>query len=188
MHKINHYLFPIVDELLSLWQGTKLDSTVEYSEGRIIRAALILVSCDIPAARKVCGHISALVSCHRCNKKANYINNKHNFGGMRNMNEWFVLKDSAIYRQNAIEWRRCSSNAARKRFTSNKLVRWSEFLRLLYFNPIRHLVIDPMHCLFLGIRKWLVKRIWIDESVLTNNALNEIQVMIEKFQVPSDIG
>jgi hypothetical protein len=45
-----------------------------------------------------------------------------------------------------------------------------------------------MHCLFLGIGKWLVKRIWIDEGILTNNALNEIQVIMEKFQVPSDIG
>ena len=69
LHKINHYLSSIVDELKLLWQGIMLDSTAEYSEGKKIRTALILVSCDIPAARKVCGHISALVSYHRCNKK-----------------------------------------------------------------------------------------------------------------------
>jgi len=40
----------------------------EYREGRQIRVALILVSCDIPAARKICGHISALAACHRCEK------------------------------------------------------------------------------------------------------------------------
>ena len=45
-----------------------------------------------------------------------------------------------------------------------------------------------MHCLFLGIGKWLVRQIWIEECVLTNNALDEIQLMIEKFQIPSDIG
>ena len=44
-----------------------------------------------------------------------------------------------------------------------------------------------MHCLFLGIGKWLVKRIWIDEGVLTNNTLNEIQEMMERFQVLSDV-
>jgi len=32
LHKINHYLSPIVDELISLWQGTKLDSTAERKE------------------------------------------------------------------------------------------------------------------------------------------------------------
>src|SRR6266496_122623 len=39
------------------------------------------------------------------------------------------------------------------------LVRWSEMLRLPYFNPIRHLIVDPMHCLFLGIAKWIVKKV-----------------------------
>ena len=45
-----------------------------------------------------------------------------------------------------------------------------------------------MHCLFLGIGKWLVKRIWIEEGILTNSILDEIQLIMEKFQVPSDIG
>ena len=58
LHKINHYLSPVVDELESLWRGVALNSTAEFSEGRTIRAALILISCDIPAARKLCGHIS----------------------------------------------------------------------------------------------------------------------------------
>jgi hypothetical protein len=188
LHQINHYLSPIVDELLQLWQGVTLDSTAENKNGKIIRAALILISCDIPAARKVCGHISALISCHRCKKKANYVNNQYNYGGMNDMNEWFIPRDLTTHRRNSIEWRSCSSNAARKRFVSENHVRWSELLRLPYFNPIRHLVIDPMHCLFLGIGKWLVKRIWIEEGILTNNALDEIQSMMEEFQVPSDVG
>jgi hypothetical protein len=188
LHKINHYLSPIVDELMQLWQGVMMDSTAENRDGKLIRAALILISCDIPAARKVCGHISALVSCHRCKKNANYDNNQYNYGGMNDMNEWFISRDLAIHRRNSIEWRSCNSNAARKRFVSENHVRWSELLRLPYFDPIRHLVVDPMHCLFLGIGKWLVKRIWIEEGILTNKALDEIQLMMEKFQVPSDIG
>ena len=75
LHKINHYLAPIVNDLDSLWRGITLNSTAECSEGRLIQTALILVSCDIPAARKICGHISALVQCHRCEKRANYVNN-----------------------------------------------------------------------------------------------------------------
>jgi hypothetical protein len=64
LHKINHYLSLIVNELQSLWNGVTLH-TNECPNGKRVRAALILVSCDIPAARKICGHISALVSCHR---------------------------------------------------------------------------------------------------------------------------
>lgn len=188
LHQINHYISPVVDDLNFLWNGITLNLTAECLEGKTIRAALILVSCDIPAARKLCGHISALVSCHRCNKKANYINNQHNFGDMKNMDEWFIRKDSALHRQKAIEWRRCKSNAARKRFVSENGIRWSELLRLQYFDPIRHVVIDPMHCLFLGIAKWIVKRIWIDEGILTQNMLNEMQHMMQRFQIPTDIG
>ncbi|RHZ81307.1 hypothetical protein Glove_122g28 [Diversispora epigaea] len=85
LHKINHYLAPIVDELESLWNGIILNKTNNCPNGKKIRAALILVSCDVPAARKICGHISALVSCHRCEKKANYENRQHNFAGMDDM-------------------------------------------------------------------------------------------------------
>src|ERR1051325_9500163 len=67
-------------------------------------------------------------------------------------------------------------------------VRWSEFLRLPYFDPIRFLIIDPMHCLFLGIARWIVKRIWVDEGVLTTSVLKIIQKTMDRFQVPSDIG
>jgi hypothetical protein len=156
LHKINHYLSPVVDELESLWRGVALNSTAEFSEGRTIRAALILISCDIPAARKLCGHISALVSCHRCEKSANYINRHFNFGGMQNMDEWFVQKDLAVHQEKALEWRHCSSDAERKRFVKDNKVRWSELLRLNYFNPIRHVIVDPMHCIFWALLSGLL--------------------------------
>ncbi|CAB4444917.1 unnamed protein product [Rhizophagus irregularis] len=95
LHQINHYLAPIVNELVLLWDGVTFNNTFEYQEPRKIRAALILISCNIPAARKICGHISALLSCYRCEKKANYENHKHNFAGMDNMSEWFINRDSA---------------------------------------------------------------------------------------------
>jgi hypothetical protein len=113
LHKINHYLAPIVNELESLWNGVTLN-TNECLEGKRIRAALILVSCDIPATRKICGHVSALVSCHRCQKKANYENRQHNFAGMDDMDEWFVTQVLTQHHQDALGWRCCNSKASRK--------------------------------------------------------------------------
>jgi len=188
LHKINHYLSPVVDELESLWSGVTLTSTAEFSEGRTIRAALILISCDLPATRKLCGHISALVSCHRCKKSANYVNRHFNFGGMQDMDEWFIQKDLTEHQQKALEWRRCNSDAERKRFVKDNKVRWSELLRLNYFNPIRHAIIDPMHCIFLGIAKWIVKRIWIDEGILTQNMFTRMQSAMNRINILSDIG
>ncbi|GBC44610.2 uncharacterized protein LOC105342819 [Rhizophagus irregularis DAOM 181602=DAOM 197198] len=147
LHKINHYLAPIVNELTSLWEGIILNRTYEHQLGKKIRAALIMVSCDIPAARKICGHVSALVSCHRCQKKANYENHQHNFAGMGDMEDWFVASDSNEHLQNALGWRWYNSDASRKRFVKQTGVRWSELLRLPYFDPIRFTIIDPMHCM-----------------------------------------
>ena len=102
LHKINYYLAPIVNELVLLWDGVTLNSTFEYQETRKIRAALILVSCDIPMARKICEHISALSSCYRCEKKVNYENHKHNFTRMDNMNKRFISRNSAHFYVNAL--------------------------------------------------------------------------------------
>jgi hypothetical protein len=92
LHKINHYLSPIVDELLEFWDGVSLPSTDLHPTGKRIRMAVICCSNDIPAARKLCGHISALVSCHRCYKIANISGRKFNYGRFNDMTEWFVLK------------------------------------------------------------------------------------------------
>ena len=101
MHKINHYLSPIITELETLWEGVILNHTNKCPNGKYIRAAVIIASCDIPVARKLCGHISALASCHRCEKKAN---KQSNFGGMTNIDEWFIEKSSTKHRQNALDW------------------------------------------------------------------------------------
>ena len=50
--EIHKYIEPLVDELLQLWAGQVIQSP-NYPIGRIYRAALIMVSCDTPAAQKV---------------------------------------------------------------------------------------------------------------------------------------
>jgi len=45
-----------------------------------------------------------------------------------------------------------------------------------------------MYCLFLGIAKWIVKRIWVDQEILTSSMLNEVQKQMNRFQVLVDLG
>src|SRR5436853_5260773 len=45
-----------------------------------------------------------------------------------------------------------------------------------------------MHCLFLGIAKWIVTRLWIEENRLTTKHLEIMQEWANKIKVPSDIG
>ena len=188
LHKINHYLSPIVDELLEFWDGVSLPSTDLHPTGKRIRMAVICCSNDIPAARKLCGHISALVSCHRCYKIANISGRKFNYGGFNDMTEWFVQKDLNEHRRNAERWRLCKSKHERKQHVSETHVRWSELLRLPYFNPIRFLVVDLMHNLFLGIAHWIVKRLWIDGGKITKTHLRLMEKRANKIKVPVDLG
>ena len=52
LHKINHYLLPIITDLESLWEGMALNRTHEHPNGKVIRAALIIASCDIVIVAK----------------------------------------------------------------------------------------------------------------------------------------
>ena len=64
---------------------------------------------------------------------------------MDDMDNWFIAKDSSKHLENALRWRGCNSDSARKKFTKSSGVRWSELLRLPYFDPIRFITVDPMH-------------------------------------------
>ena len=64
-HDLNKLLEPLVDELLELLGGVLFTSP----SGNVrIRAFLHLVSCDLPAARKLCGFKSHNYCCSRCIK------------------------------------------------------------------------------------------------------------------------
>ena len=76
----------------------------------------------------------------------------------------------------------------RKQYVSDAHVRWSELLRLPYFNPIRHLIIDPMNNLFLGIAHWIVKRLWIEGGKITKSDLELMENRAKQIKLPADMG
>src|SRR5438132_1668077 len=60
-------------------------------------------------------------------------------------------------------------------------------LRLPYLDPIRFLVVDPMHNLFLGIAHWIVKRLWIDNDKITKAHLELMEKRAKQIKVPADV-
>ena len=64
-------------------------------------------------------------------------------------------------------------------------VRWSQLHRLPYFDPIRCTMIDPMHNLFLGTAKRMVK-IWIQDGYLRSRDLKAMQKVADTVIVPPD--
>ena len=60
--------------------------------------------------------------------------------------------------------------------------------RLPYFNSVRHCVVDPMHCLFLGVAKWIVTKLWIGEGILDDVKLKIMQKRADMIKITSDLG
>ncbi|PIL33265.1 hypothetical protein GSI_04715 [Ganoderma sinense ZZ0214-1] len=147
LHQINHLLRPLVDELLDLWhQGIHIKKTFLSPEfGCRIRAALIPLVCDLPASRKAAGFAShsATQFCSFCLLRKKDICNvdRGTWPGSRTWQEHVEL---------ARAWRDAPTNKVREEKFDAHGLRWSELLRLPYWDPTRFTLLDSMHNLFLG--------------------------------------
>jgi len=56
------------------------------------------------------------------------------------------------------------------------------------FNLVRFCVVDPMHCLFLGVAKWIVTKLWIGEGILNDEKLKTMQKRADAIKITSDLG
>lgn len=118
---------PIVNQLESLQNGITLDKIYNYLAGKEIQSALILVSCDMPATRKICKYILVSISYYWCEKKANYENQQYNFARMDDFSEWFIIQDSSKLHQKASDWRKYNSKAIGKQYIKDTGMRGQNY-------------------------------------------------------------
>lgn len=152
---INTLLDPLVDELLKLWDGVAMKSSMV-----LVRAALICVTCDIPAARKVCGFVShrGRKACTNCLKDfpTETFGDQPDYSGFER-DSW-VKRTNIEHRQNALLHRNCQTQSSQNSIVRNHGCRYSVLLRLPYFDPIRMCTIDPMHNLLLGTARHMISK------------------------------
>lgn len=147
MDELNHFLRPIIDELEVSWnQGIHISRTASSPVGRIVEAAIVLSLNDLPAARKVAGaagHGSDFFCpvCPGHGRDNVYRTDFHNW------NTHGVVE----LRQHAEASRAATTSRERDKIFKNHGVRWSELWRLPYWNPVRMLVVDSMHCILEGL-------------------------------------
>jgi hypothetical protein len=155
LHQINHILSIIVDDLLELWHnGVFLHRTSLHPHGRCVRCALGPLICDLPAARQMAGmaSYSSRHFCSRCLLKRDDIEDF-------NPQHW----SSRTWQQHvdiATKWRDAQSEEERDDIFEEHGLRWTELLRLPYWDPTRFVLIDSMHGLLLGALKRHVREIW----------------------------
>ncbi|CAB4011940.1 Hypothetical predicted protein [Paramuricea clavata] len=185
---INTYLSPLVDELLILWNdGVQLRHDGSWCIPEMFKACLLCVACNIPASRKVCGftgHNSAH-GCNKCTKTfvTGSVGDKTDFSGF----EPCPLRNDIEHRRHVNEVQSKTTHEEQKKAESNYGVRYSELLRLPYFDCIRFTVIDPMHNLFLGTAKHTMET-WLNASILTSADLEKVQKKVDEVHVPTNIG
>lgn len=182
---INTYLQPIVDDLQALWAGVSITINGEQKK---IRAAISCLACDVPAARKVGGFIGhrGRRGC-KCLKEFVVVN----FGDYPDYSG-FVKSDweprsHAIHVWYALKHRNAKTMGERKSIEGYSGARYSSLYELPYYNPISSCIIDPMHCLFLGIAKTFFKT-WVSQHILPEDQLPLIQKKVDAFNCPPDIG
>ena len=147
---INHYIRPIVDDFVQFWTGVRFTRTFLHSLGRLILCAIILIICDLPAARKIGGFASHgheyYCSVCWCTKTEHQGYNNFQYNTWR-------YRTNEDCRKAAEKFRDATTPAKANSSFDKSGLRWSELLRLEYYDPTKFLAIDPMHNLFLGIIK-----------------------------------
>ena len=110
---INSFLEPFVDELLQLWDGVAMKT---HNSAVLVRAALLCVACDIPAARKVCGFVghNSLLACSRCLKvfPTENFGDKADYSGF--VREEWPPRSLALHRAHALKHRDAENKAAKR--------------------------------------------------------------------------
>ena len=186
LQEVNHYMSPLVPELLELWgNGVALTRTAMHPQGRIVRGLLIPVVADLGAVRKTTGYAShsATYFCSFCQLRKSDIS-------QIDPSKW-PRRSCEEFRRLAKAWYIARNSKERERLFKAHGVRYSVLLELPYWKPTQYVVLDTMHNLFLGLfqrhcRKVFGMNIAVDEGTAQSEdnevttedlavAINELQ-------------
>ena len=192
---INSYLEPLVEELKVLWsEGMVINMPDNPGQQVHLKAGLLCVACDIPAARKMCGFLGhmAKLGCSKCTKES-HINCETGhacFGCFDDGEDESPLRNESDHREQADLASMQTTQAARDRIESQYGSRFTALMLLEYFDCVRFHIVDPMHNLFLGTAKHIMKNVWLDdiEPIIPKRFHAMMQEKVDKCETPSSMG
>ena len=102
--------------------------------------------------------------------------------------EHWIPRTCACHREDTLKLQNITTKAELSRLESEMGCRYSELIRLPYFDAPRMLVIDPMHNLFLGRAKHFLKSVWVQKDIINDGNYKMIQERVNCVLVPSGMG
>jgi hypothetical protein len=126
------------------------------------------------------------MKCNRCEKRSTYSEKyrKTHYGEDHN----YKISTAESHRKYAQEWLQCNSKNTREDHFKEHGVYWFELLRLSYMDSICFAAVDPMHCLFLSVAKWIIKSIFVNQEKLSMEQLQVAQSRMDHVELLFDIG
>ena len=128
-----------------------------------------------------------MVFCSKCKKEfipGEHFGTKMNFGGFENCMPRTNIEHCCEAQEILAE----DTYQGRENKQSKYGTRYTELMKLEYFDCIGFTIIDPMHNLFLGTAKHMMKNVWLANKILKQNDLKSIQEVIDNMKVPSNMG
>lgn len=138
LNKVNHFLAPIMDDLLKSWyNGIHYNKMHKFSKGRTVFCVLLPLVADLPASRKVSGTTAhnSRCFCPLCLRKKEEIND---------ISVSFKRRTREEHVRLAEEWRNAQNHSQRVALAKKNGIRYSVIFNLPYLEP-RFIVVDAMH-------------------------------------------
>ena len=181
----NTFLEPLVQELQTPWACKERFSVSGCLFKRPIKVGVVCVSSDIPASRKIGGFLGHMAAqgCSRCKKHFNS-GDGLDFSGFDREN--WQPRNSSEHRRAAKQTLEETSPTAQQKLCSELGARYSVLQELEYFDCIRYFVVDPMHNLYLGTAKHMMKNVWLNEKndFISDEDFQRIQELVDSMTVP----
>ncbi len=156
LEQINNVMRFLVDQFCVFWApGVFYDSTPRYPRGRLVQAAIVLLLGDLMAVRKISG-ISKW--CTQCPILAMDIDNLK-------PETWPAPRSGEEHRRLAEEWKLLGTKARIRHFARYG-IRWSELLRLPYFDMPTFTAIELSHNLLTNCAEHHLRSLWGMDSSL----------------------
>ncbi|KAI0366608.1 hypothetical protein BV20DRAFT_913843, partial [Pilatotrama ljubarskyi] len=161
--ELQHWIELLVDDLLLLYHLGIFTPTPSRKQGRRCRVVVICTCADHPAMCKASGFADKSHHQAPCTAGRTKVDDLYSdtclAGGC-------PARDYQRHRELAVEWKALESQKERDEHFKQHGARWSELMRLPYYDCVRMTVIDPMHNLLLGVVKTQWYSRWIKGGAL----------------------